>query len=169
MRRLILMRHAKAERESDTGRDRDRPLAASGLADARRMGRALAGRGWAPDTALVSSATRTRQTWEAASEAFGDVELDLEDRLYNAEPDVIRRMIEDAEDRAGCLMVVAHNPGVHLLAVDYLTESAASPAVIDRLSGGFPTGSAVLFGVDPAGRCVYEGWLTPAALGGEGE
>ena len=74
--------------------------------------------------------------------------------------------VEASEEEAGCLLVLAHNPGVHALAGDYLSESAASPAILDRLAGGFPTGAAALFTVDAAGRCTYEGFLTPRTLGG---
>jgi len=37
--------------------------------------------------------------------------------------------------------------------------------VVDKLSAGFPTGAAALFSVDVAGRCTYEGFLTPRSLG----
>ncbi len=167
MHRLILMRHATAERDAPSGRDRDRPLSASGRSDAALMGRALAERGLRPDRALVSAAVRTRQTWDALHDAFGDVEVRLEDPLYNAGPETLRRFVEASEDEAGCLIVLAHNPGVHMLAVEYLIESAASPSVLDRMSGGFPTGAAAIFAVDAAGRCAYEGFLTPRGLAGE--
>lgn len=130
------------------------------------MGRALAERGLRPDRALVSAAERTRQTWDSAQDALGDVDVRLEDALYNATPDTLRRFVEASEDEVGCLIVVAHNPGIQLLAVEYLTESAASPSVLDRLAGGFPTGAAAVFTVDVAGRCAFEGFLTPKALGG---
>jgi phosphohistidine phosphatase len=99
-------------------------------------------------------------------DAFGDVEVRDEPRLYNAPADVLRGFVEASEEEAGCLLVLAHNPGVHALAGDYLSESAASPAILDRLAGGFPTGAAALFTVDAAGRCTYEGFLTPRTLGG---
>jgi phosphohistidine phosphatase len=166
MHRLILMRHAKTERTADTGLDRDRALTPRGLADAALMGSVLAQKGLRPDLALVSPAVRTRQTWEAMQDALGDVEVRIETRLYDAAPDVIRRFIQDAEDQTGCLLIMAHNPGVHLLALDYLTESAASPSVLDRMAGGFATGAAAIFEVDVAGRCVYDGFLAPKAFGG---
>ena len=40
------------------------------------MGQTLAERGLTPDLALVSSAVRTRQTWDQMHDAFGDVEED---------------------------------------------------------------------------------------------
>ena len=166
MHRLILMRHAQAETSAPSGGgDEARPLSAAGRAEALVMGRALAERGLKPDLALVSGAVRTRQTWEQMHDAFGDVEVRDEAALYNAPSDVIRRFVENSEDEAGCLLILAHNPGVHVLAAQYLIESAASPAVVDKLSGGFPTGSAALFTVDVAGRCTYEGFLTPRSLG----
>lgn len=165
MQRLILMRHADAERAAGSGRDRDRVLSARGRSEAVRMGRALAARGFRPDLALVSPAVRTRETWDLVHEALGDVELHHDDPLYNAAPETLRQLVEASEDHAGCLMVVGHNPGIHLLAVEYLVEGAASPAILDRMSGGFPTGAAALFAVDPAGRRTFEGFLQPADLG----
>ncbi len=166
MHRLILMRHAKTERAAESGLDRDRALTSRGLEDAVLMGSVLTDKGLRPDLVLVSPAARTRQTWDAMHDAFGDVEIRIEPRLYDAAPDTIRRHIEAVEDQAGCLLVMAHNPGIHLLAMEYLTESAASPSVLDRMAGGFVTGAAAIFEVDVAGRCVYDGFLTPKAFGG---
>lgn len=166
MHRLILMRHAKTERAAASGHDRDRALTARGREDGLLMGRVLFEKGLRPDLALVSSATRTRQTWDLLQEAFGDVEVRLLPDLYNATADVIRRFVEGAEDEAGCLLVLAHNPGIHLLAHEYLVESAASPSVLDRMAAGFPTAAAAVFEVDVAGRCAYDGYLTPKAFGG---
>ncbi|RZJ97709.1 MAG: histidine phosphatase family protein, partial [Brevundimonas sp.] len=138
MHRLILMRHAKAGAAAAGRGDRDRPLTDEGRADAVAVGRALAARDLRPDHALVSDARRTRETWEGLSESFGDVELSLEASAYDAPAERLRSLVEDREDAAGCLIVLAHNPGVHQLAVDYLIEGAASPGVIDRLTAGFP-------------------------------
>lgn len=166
MHRLILMRHAKTERAAASGLDRDRALTERGHADAALIGRMLSERGLRPDLALISTATRTRQTWDDLHEAFGDVEVRLEPKLYNAPADVLRQFVEGAEDQAGCLLIMAHNPGIHLLAHEYLVESAASPGVLDKMAGGFPTGAAAIFEVDVAGRCTYDGFLTPKAFGG---
>lgn len=166
MHRLILMRHAKTERAAASGLDRDRALTQRGREDALQMGRVLFEKGLRPDLALVSTATRTRQTWELMQEAFGDVEVRMEPALYNASSDTLRRHVEAAEEEAGCLLVLAHNPGVHMLAHQYLIESAASPSVMDRMAAGFPTAAAAAFEVDVAGRCAYDGYLTPKAFGG---
>jgi len=164
MQRLILMRHAEADQARGVGGDRDRALSPRGRIDAAAMGRALAARGWRPDLALVSPARRTRQTWDLLHDAFGDVQIRDDDVLFNGGADTLRSLIADAEDDAGCLMVVAHNPGVHVLAVEYLIESAASPPILDRMSG-FPPGAAAVFAVGAGGRLTLEGYLTPDDLG----
>jgi len=166
MHRLILMRHAKTERTSASGSDRDRALTRRGHADAALMARMLSERGLRPDVALVSTATRTLQTWDDLQEAFGDVDVRVEPALYNAQSEDIRRIIESSEEQAGCLLVLAHNPGIHLLASAYLIESAASPSILDKMAGGFPTGACAIFEIDVAGRRVYDGFLTPKEFGG---
>jgi phosphohistidine phosphatase len=89
------------------------------------------------------------------------------DATYNGSADTLRRHVEDTADEAGCLIVVAHNPGVHQLAVEYLIEGAASPSIVDRMTGGFPPGAAAIFSVDVAERLTFEGFLQPADLTAE--
>jgi phosphohistidine phosphatase len=164
MQRLVLMRHARAGAAAAGRDDHERDLTEDGRLDAARVGRALAARGFSPDRALVSDARRTHQTWDLASESFGDVDARIDAALYDASAQTLRGLVEACEDEAGCLMVVAHNPGVHQLAVDYLTDGAASPAVIDRLTAGFPPGAAALFQVDVAGRALFHGLILPGEL-----
>lgn len=163
MHRLILMRHAEAER-AHPGGDRERPLSARGQSDAVRVGRALAAHGMRPDLALVSSAARTRQTWDLLQDAFGDVEVRIEPDLYNAPAETVHALIDAAAEDAGCLLVLAHNPGVQILAADYLLQAAASPALMERMTGGFPPGATAVFSVDAAGRRAHQAYLTPRDL-----
>jgi phosphohistidine phosphatase len=99
-------------------------------------------------------------------EALGDVQVRDDAPLYNGSADTLRQLIAAVEDEAGCLLVVAHNPGVHLLAFEYLGASAASPAALDRMSGGFPPGTAAVFAIDAGGRPTFEGLLQPRDLEG---
>jgi phosphohistidine phosphatase len=163
MRQLILMRHAEAQPSSESG-DVGRALTPRGQDDAERIGRALADRGARPDHALVSAARRAQQTWEAARGAFGDVVVEVEGGLYDADSAALRHRIETIEDDCGSLMLVAHNPAVHRLAVDLLVDQAAAPSTLERLSGGFPPGSAVIYTADSSGRLAYDGFLRPDDL-----
>ena len=167
MNRLVIMRHAKAEPALRGQDDHDRPLAERGRREALQVARALARSGIRPDHALVSSALRTRQTWEEASHAFGDVQVEIRPDLYNADADVLRHAAEAMEDSAGCLMIVAHNPGVHDLVLALAIETSASGAALDRLQRGFPTGTAAVFQIDPYGRFSFEGLLLAADLAGD--
>ena len=58
--RLFIIRHAKASRESATGRDHDRELTETGVRQAKFLGRELSDPG--VDVVLSSTATRSRQT-----------------------------------------------------------------------------------------------------------
>ena len=66
--RLVLLRHAKAERGLDVP-DAQRPLTVHGRRQSAEVGTALAAAGLVPDLVLCSSSVRTRQTWELVEAA----------------------------------------------------------------------------------------------------
>lgn len=169
MRRLIIMRHAKADRSSASGGDFDRPLTPQGRTDAALMGKALAEAGLVPDLALVSAALRTRQTWEEVAKAFPDTRVVLNNALYNAEEGLLRRAVADEDDVCDTLLLIAHNPGVHAFAARLLTEASASASVIDKIQQGFPPATATAFAIDEGGRAHYDGLFLARALGGAGD
>ena len=68
-RRLVILRHAKAEPFAQT--DLARQLTARGRASAHDVGRHLQEAGFVPDVALVSTAVRTRETWAEVAEGCG--------------------------------------------------------------------------------------------------
>lgn len=118
MRRLLLLRHAKAERSEPGEADRARALVERGHADAARIGAYMASHALVPDRVLVSPARRTQETWKAAAAAFprapGATTLE---KLYDATPHAILAAIRDAPASAHTLMVIGHNPGLQALAV----------------------------------------------------
>ena len=166
MDRLILMRHAKAERRAAGGEDFDRGLTGEGRADAVLMGQALAKDGLVPGVAVISDAARTQQTWEAVREAFPKARTVLKRELYNAGPMQILDAVEG--QTAATVMVIGHNPGVHELAMGLLTEGGAGAAVIGKVASRFPTATAVAFVIDENGRALYDGLFYAAELGGSG-
>ncbi|HEY3812450.1 MAG TPA: histidine phosphatase family protein [Caulobacteraceae bacterium] len=169
MRRLILFRHAKAERSAPSGDDFDRPLSERGKRDARLMGQVLAKRGVVPNAAWVSPALRTRETWAEAETAFGAaVETRFANDLYHATANLMRRLIEADEANEGTVVLVGHNPGLHQLAVDLLVEGASSAGDIARIRSRFPTSTVVAFDFDAAGRPSFDGLYLAADYGGGG-
>ena len=166
MDRLILMRHAKAERRSAGGEDFARPLTEEGRKDAGLVGKALAKDGLAPALVLVSAAQRTIETWEAMRETFPKARIHTLQSLYNAAPMAILDTLEGLT--TGTVMVIGHNPGIHELAVGLLRENGAGSAVLGKVASRFPTATAVAFVIDPNGRAHYDGVFYAADLGGGG-
>lgn len=170
MRKLILMRHAKAEAKAPSGEDFDRGLTERGYRDAEIIGRVLAEAGLAPDLALVSSAERTRQTWDGVSQAFPGADARLDRRLYNAASGTIRDVVDLAADEAETIMVVGHNPGIPLAMLELMLEGAEPASVIEKARGSFPTASAVAFDFDGALRPRFWNiWFAADHGGGGGE
>ena len=97
MDRLILLRHGQADPGSESGEDFDRRLAPHGIVESRAMGLRLAEMGFVPDLALVSTAARARDTWDAAGPAFPNAAVRYDDDLYHAFSDVVRAAAFEAE------------------------------------------------------------------------
>jgi len=152
MRKLILMRHAKAERAAASGEDFDRGLTDRGHADAALMGRVLLKEGLRPDLALVSAAKRTRETWEGAAAAFGEVDARFDKTLYASSPRILRQAIMRMEDDADTVMLVGHNPETPMLMLELMVEAAEPASVMDRARSKFPTASVAVFEFDEAMR-----------------
>jgi phosphohistidine phosphatase len=169
MRRLFLVRHAKAE--LSVGReDYTRKLTERGRVDARRVAKALAARRFLPDVLIHSGAARAKQTAEIfAAEWRSKVELEEDARLYDASLTTLldrSRALVDAHKRVG---LVGHNPGLGELATA-LTGSGAEPEV-RRLSAKYPTGAVAVLDfsirrweeVEP-NSAMLALYLTPAEL-----
>jgi len=167
MKRLILMRHGKAER-SNPGGDVERGLTERGRLDAALMGRLLKDEGLTPDLALVSAAKRTRETWAEASAAFPDTKAEILKDLYHAAADRVLFEVEAVMDEAESILVVGHNPGLHELTLVLLRQGGAGSALVARAESRFPTSSVAAFTFDAAGRPVYDGLFYAADHGGGG-
>ena len=167
MKRLILMRHGKAER-SNPGGDFERALADRGRSDAALMGRLLVDEGLVPDIGLVSTARRTRQTWAEVSLAFPKALTKSLGGLYHAAADRILFEAEAAGVEHDSVMVVGHNPGIHALTIGLLKEGGAGSALVARAESRFPTSTVAAFTFDVAGRPVYDGLFYAADHGGGG-
>ncbi|KRF34494.1 phosphoglycerate mutase [Nocardioides sp. Soil805] len=142
------MRHSKSESwgESDQGR----ALEPRGRDDATATGRWLAERGFVPDHALVSTAVRTRETWEAVAEAAGwDVEPDFDTGLYAAGPEAALDLIREVPPTATDVIVIGHNPTVAYLA-QLLDDGAGDADAGAAMAGGYPTSAVTVLEYDGA-------------------
>lgn len=129
MRRLMLLRHAKTEQDSPSGRDYDRALDERGRKDADEMGGYLAQHGLAPDLALVSPAVRARETWERMLTGLNpSPPADMVPGLYGADVSVLLQIAAQASGRSADkdlkgMMIVAHNPGLHEFAFALIAKA----------------------------------------------
>jgi phosphohistidine phosphatase len=142
MRRLFLVRHAKAELA--TGRDDyARKLTERGRTDARRVAKALAARQFLPDILIHSGAARAKGTAEIfAAEWRSKIEVEEDARLYDASLTTLlerTRALRHEHKRVG---LVGHNPGFGELATA-LTGSGAEPER-RRLAAKYPTGAVAV-------------------------
>jgi phosphohistidine phosphatase len=110
-REIILLRHAHADNAAATANDADRGLSARGIAEARDAGHWLREHHALPALVLCSPARRARQT---LSEALGDVPMQAEQRIYEANAGELASLIDEYADTAR-LMLVGHNPGFETL------------------------------------------------------
>jgi phosphohistidine phosphatase len=173
MHQLILLRHAKAARETAGVSDHDRPLTADGKLAAGAIGQAMRRAGLSPDVVLVSSALRTQQTLDALEGAGVWDErpnIDTLPVLYMATPSQIRDALRELPETVRSALVVGHNPGLHELAVSLAGTPSAKPEFL-RLGDGFPTAALAEFLVTTAwhklspGGAALQRFLQPADLG----
>ncbi len=137
MRRLFLVRHAKAQ--PATGQDDyRRALTDRGRDDAERMASALAARRMLPDVLIHSGALRARETAEifAARWARG-VELVEEPGLYEAPMATLFAQARRLPDSRAHVALVGHNPGLGDLAV--ALAGAGAHSLLRQMAAKFPT------------------------------
>ncbi|MET8703296.1 SixA phosphatase family protein [Kitasatospora sp. NPDC058032] len=163
-RRVVLIRHAQAERETPV--DKERRLDERGRAEASGAGRWLADSGIAPDLARVSGARRTGETWERVAAALPQVpETIHEERLYDLSVEIHRgeggiaelvAMVRDTSDGVRDLVVVGHNPSLHELVA--LLAGAADGDLAQRAAeSGFPTASVAVLEFDGSWQALGPG------------
>jgi len=164
MKRLILLRHAKAEKEGPRGGgDAARPLAPRGVADAGALGRTLALAATRIDAIVASPARRALETARLVAREL-DYPWDairVEPAAYLADPDTLLRLVQDRGEDAQCLLLVGHNPGItelaHLLARRFAEELPTCGAVaidcaVDTWGGVRPGCGSLRWYEPPASR-----------------
>ena len=135
MKRLILMRHAEAGWHINTD-DHERPLSASGIRDAKKIGSWLKEKAYMPDEVISSTSVRTRET---LSYLLLDCPQIFERSLYLADADQMKSTLQTLLSET--VILLAHNPGITELAHDLMNHEekhenfmdfpAASTLVID--------------------------------------
>jgi len=148
MKRLILLRHAKADWAENGLDDFDRPLSKDGRGECLQLAPWLIENDLVPDHVLVSPALRTRQTWELVGDNLpGAPSQDLHEDIYLAAPGTLLTRIGALPDSIGTVLVVAHNPGLEVLARMLAGPSPDDAAMRDMMLG-YPTAGLAKFTID---------------------
>ena len=122
MKSLTLFRHAKTERESESGSDFDRRLIERGQRDSRRMSEEIRKLGLAFDLALSSPAARAAETAELAG-----LSPRYDQRIYDASAGDLLAIVQQTSDETDRLAMIGHNPGLERLASRLLGGSVEMP------------------------------------------
>jgi phosphohistidine phosphatase len=160
MKRLLLLRHAKAVPATDPLVDIDRPLADRGERDARRIGERLRQQRLQPTLILASPAARALRTAQLVARTidYSRDAIALDRRLYLAEPAAIIEIIAAQDAVVETLLVVGHNPGltelVHRLLPTFDVDDLPTCAIVGLDYAGAAAWGR--FASDAAALCYYD-------------
>ncbi len=140
MKRLMLLRHCKSSWAEPGLADRDRALELRGKHDAIAMAETMLARDLTPDRILCSPARRTRDTLALLQEHLpADCPIDFLEELYSG-PDLdYRGIIANTGGDAGRLLVIGHNPRIHVTAMELVGSGRRGEQ--DHLAAKYPTGA----------------------------
>lgn len=140
-RTLLLLRHAKASQDSESGGDHDRPLAKRGLRDAKSIAAVLRSESLKPDLTLCSTALRTRQTAAAILAVWPALNIQYEDNLYLASVTEALKFLRRIES-AHTALLIGHNPMIENMLQTLVDRSLDNDtAGLHDAAAKYPTGA----------------------------
>ena len=172
VKRLYLLRHAKAVPADPQQDDFARELTVRGMHDAASMARYLHKNEMRPGLILTSGAARTRQTAELVLREL-ETKADIRDTLYLAEPGKILSQLQALPLALESVLVVGHNPGIEQLASLLAREPVRRKERVRRdvLEEKFPTAALAVLDFDVTrwrdlkpGECVLIDFVRPKDL-----
>ena len=145
MKYLLLMRHGKSESNDPGKEDIDRALTTHGLNDSISIANWIKENALLPEIALISSARRTQETWDAMRRVIGKNTSEVkQDELYLASPSDILEQISNIDDAVKIVLLIGHNPGIDSLAM-HLIIGDSLDITQEKLNEGFSAGALAAF------------------------
>jgi len=145
MKKLLLLRHARAQHAEIGKTDHERSLAPEGEKAAKHLGRQLAKQRALPGFAIFSTAKRAAETFLCLEKgAETEIPASGEDWLYHATPHDIMQHLKHLPEEADSVLIVGHNPALHTLAV----ELAGNQPLAASISSSFPPCTLTVFEFD---------------------
>jgi phosphohistidine phosphatase len=114
MKKLLLIRHAKATHETGYA-DFERPLKPSGLQDAAVMAGRLLEHSFVPQLLVTSPALRTLSTANVFSQHLSIPAAEEIAGIYEANEDDLVDIVRELTPRYDFIALVGHNPGISQL------------------------------------------------------
>jgi phosphohistidine phosphatase len=139
MRRLMLLRHAKAVKQQGL-KDFDRPLKPKGREQARLIGEFMAAERLNPALALVSTAIRARETFDLV-DAFLHPPAERVDapEIYEATAEDLFAIVRSLPAKQHEAILVGHNPAFEELANALI--ASGNEVALARFGGAMSTGA----------------------------
>jgi phosphohistidine phosphatase len=119
MKRLLLIRHAKAEQGTNTA-DFERPLTKTGMQDSAVMAQRLIAKAYKPELIIASPSLRTHTTANIFSEHLLSHEVETDIKIYDASENTLLHIINNLPNERDFIAIVGHNPGISQI-LYYLT------------------------------------------------
>ena len=132
MKKLLLVRHAKAAPGASDLSDHERALTRHGKRTARQIGVFLIEHDLIPDKIVSSSAARAMQTAAGLLEGLNiETELIRSQQLYLANPNVITELLRSLPEDIKLPLLIGHNPGIsNFIEFSCRTNAFMAPATV---------------------------------------
>ncbi|MEO8176305.1 MAG: histidine phosphatase family protein [Sphingomicrobium sp.] len=145
MKTLFVLRHAKASGPMSAATDFDRPLDPRGRAQAADLGRTIRARGLEFGAIVASPAQRVVETIAGLGDVRRATAPRFDPRAYSASLETLLAIIRDIDDGVDRLLLVGHNPGLHLLLFELAQDDP--DGFLGQVASGFPTATLAELGL----------------------
>ncbi len=122
MKELLIIRHAKTERIQADQRDFDRKLTNRGWLQCEDLKKHLGESLRSVDAILISSANRTRMTFDLLKEILPQTNIQFRDDLYLASSSHVMQTFVDHAPEANSVLFIGHNEGLSDLVSYFLDD-----------------------------------------------
>ena len=124
MKKLFLLRHAKSSWDDPALGDFDRPLSKRGISNAILLSKYLDKQKIFFDLVLSSPSERTQSTSDLVLSYCNPAPtILLKEDIYHASVSSLSQLIKGQDDSINDLLVIGHNPGLHILIETLAHES----------------------------------------------
>ena len=124
MKNLFLLRHAKSSWDNAALVDFDRPLSKRGISNAILLSKYIQKNSISFDLVLSSPSERTQSTLDLVLSSFDPIPTTtFKESIYHASASSLSQLIKEQDDEINNLLIIGHNPGLHILIETLINES----------------------------------------------